>query len=591
MQEYINRIPQIGSFLSGIAHFGFITGMVFIAASTFGAEFQQRTLQLLLTQPESRLRIWRDKLLVAAITIGAISIFDYLALKHTHFFKPDESPPAFLIPLFVLTVVCSTALWTLLARSTIGGIVFTFTAFFLITGATSLIAEKLFGLSDLPMPESNWAVYTIATLVGVTYSAICLWIGWRKFASIEVRDNTGSDDISLPFSIPVSTFIADALRCRSQGLLANLVRKELRLHKIIFLSAGLFSVCWLATLLLFFVFPQYRTTFEGIFNGLTATYMLIATILAGCISLSEERSLGVAAWHLTLPAAPLLQWFIKLAVGLMVCCVAVISLPLLLAWITTIKAQVGLLVYLRQVDDYGKLFLITGLFYVLSFWAASITGNAVRALLTAVLLSMGLGISASAGQSLAQWLAGAETRLMVEITTGFGWNPYKISTLLSDAKIIIAPMFIIPVAAIIQSIRGYRKDKPTDGIPIKQILVLVVLTFTSVTWLMDIVRSSSESASHLHNVLGSALRDLRIDPSQLPAYGERQKITVDQLPRAASLDPTIRSWLGKTPIELYWRAGSRTDTRLYPMASVMFSDGAVPISLPPPHEQQREIIK
>jgi hypothetical protein len=46
-------------------------GTPLIAACSFGMEFQQRTLVLLLSQPESRTRIWLQKLLVLSIAAGA----------------------------------------------------------------------------------------------------------------------------------------------------------------------------------------------------------------------------------------------------------------------------------------------------------------------------------------------------------------------------------------------------------------------------------------------------------------------------------------------------------------------------------------
>ena len=77
-------------------------------------------------------------------------------------------------------------------------------------------------------------------------------------------------------------------------------------------------------------------------NALTAIQITLTVVLTGCVALGEEKSLGLAAWHLTLPVSTRRQWLVKLAVSAGVLLVMGFVLPLLLAALTSIKTNVGL---------------------------------------------------------------------------------------------------------------------------------------------------------------------------------------------------------------------------------------------------------
>ncbi|MBE3076003.1 MAG: hypothetical protein IMZ75_13845, partial [Actinobacteria bacterium] len=64
-----------------LAVLGFFFGTAFLVASSFGAEFQQRTIVLLLTQPISRARIWIEKWLVLVGVIAALAAIELATLQ------------------------------------------------------------------------------------------------------------------------------------------------------------------------------------------------------------------------------------------------------------------------------------------------------------------------------------------------------------------------------------------------------------------------------------------------------------------------------------------------------------------------------
>src|SRR5690349_13002838 len=125
-------------FLAGCATFIVCASVPLLAALSFGAEYQQRTLPLLLTQPLDRHRLWNEKLLalVVAVTtplclftasLAAIALF-WNGWKVRVNYDAEVLPAAVSVCTLIVTTVCSTGFWTMVARSTIGGIAFSLAA-------------------------------------------------------------------------------------------------------------------------------------------------------------------------------------------------------------------------------------------------------------------------------------------------------------------------------------------------------------------------------------------------------------------------------------------------------------------------------
>src|SRR5262249_4138043 len=150
--------------------------------------------------------------------------------------------------------------------------------------------------------------------LGLLYAGVFVWLGWRKFATMEFRD--ASLDSSVSIAVPQSHERRfSLLRCRPTGNFANLVRKDIRLQKPIFLI-GVASAACLFVAIAAVAFPRKRVEiFTVVFGGLTVIHILLVSLLTGSISLGEEKALGLAAWHMTLPASAQRQWFVKILVA------------------------------------------------------------------------------------------------------------------------------------------------------------------------------------------------------------------------------------------------------------------------------------
>ena len=93
-----------------------------MAGSSFGSEFQHRTLSLLLSQPIARSVIWRDKMLVlgAGMVASLAVLVGCLAVAGSG----SDDQEWLVLALIPLCAFCGAPFWTLVLRQGIGGMVF-----------------------------------------------------------------------------------------------------------------------------------------------------------------------------------------------------------------------------------------------------------------------------------------------------------------------------------------------------------------------------------------------------------------------------------------------------------------------------------
>src|SRR5271169_274301 len=97
-----------GEFAESVRMLCFCVSVALVTVLPFGAEFQQRTLPLLLSQPIERSRLWGEKFLVLALGAGLVVMLDcrtWAWLKHFGFWEL-----AFLGAV-LLAMVTSSGLW------------------------------------------------------------------------------------------------------------------------------------------------------------------------------------------------------------------------------------------------------------------------------------------------------------------------------------------------------------------------------------------------------------------------------------------------------------------------------------------------
>jgi hypothetical protein len=376
-----------------------------------------------------------------------------------------------------------------------------------------------------------------------------LWLGGRALARFEVTGGMAGDDLLMagPF--------AGCLRCRPTGAVLNLFRKEFRLLRPVWLISLLAALGW-ACLALFGVLHERGLTrnFRIAMVSMLVVSTLMITILAGSLSLGEERASGTHAWNLTLPAPALLQWSIKLCTALFAAFVGTALLPLLIA---------GRLFRTSHVDvDLGTSWLLGVLLLSLaSFWCACAANGTVRAVLwvlpVVIALGTASGLGGPAGVKLMNLFVSRfdpfanfrftnavvsmyETSATLRFVIGLGFDRGLVTPTLT---FLVAPAYLF---AVIQSYRLFRSEVQDSTLSlVRSLLPLAVVAFFCSFSLMTFADFVSSAFGRRNTVLSEAVRAIgKIDRGtpDLDAKHSLQ-LTLEDLAKASPLSEHARRWL------------------------------------------------
>jgi len=521
-----------------------------LAAMSLGNEFHYRTLGLLLSQPRSRWSLWRQKLLVLAVLTGSLGLLLLASWRATGNAAAEYPDPVGAA--IFLAVVCSAPFWTLASRSIIGGALFSLAGVFLLTATAQEALAKHFGRwfpEGIPEPV-NRGVLLLAILL---YAGGCLLAGWRVFARLELIDAALGESMLLSSPASGRARRWRWLQIRPEGSLANLARKELRLQRPVLVVAAVFALCWLVIVGLRALWGplHYMDVDLGVLMlGVMVVYVPLILGLAASISLDEEKTLGLAAWQLTLPVSARRQWLVKLAVSAAVAFALGVALPLLLSWATIPDMRVGLRNTLAHGDVSDALLglLATGtvfwLFFVLAFWAATLLGKAIRAVFTAVLAMGALVLCVQLADWLAVRIGGLETAILGDITVWRHLPPDFFNARQAGLWGPIAGGLVLSLVALVQSLAQFRRAQVQSAVAVKCAALLLAIAFAAAFWkadfqastqngaysarLVDEVKSAVEAFSHSHR-------------EALPAAGIQ--VTEKDLAKVSPLSARARIWL------------------------------------------------
>jgi hypothetical protein len=317
---FLGTLPLIAvpQFIWPPAGFGYLAlgvACVVMAGSVFGTEFQHRTLSLLLSQPIPRSVIWREKMLVlgAGMATSLAALLACLAISHPVIEGLDWLVLAF-IP---LCAFCGTPFWTLEMRQGMGGMV----AAVGFPSAIMAVCGLLYQQLDA---HNEFALVAVMLSLLLIYCAVVYCLGYAKFKRLEAVD-VPSRELGLPAGL--EAFLVRPLTrmsSRFRGPFATLLKKEFRLQQISFLLAGVFVLVAVAG---FCVAARRPDISAGIVGGDLFIYVLILPLIAGAVSVGEERGWGMAEWHLTLPPSALKQWSAKMVAALSTSLVLGLLLP------------------------------------------------------------------------------------------------------------------------------------------------------------------------------------------------------------------------------------------------------------------------
>jgi hypothetical protein len=276
-----------------------------LGAQSIGHEYGHRTLNLMLTLPVSRRRLFLVKLAVLGALVVPLAAYAWLMGLF-------DTMPALMPWLVAAGPVCFAPALTMLCRSQLAGLIFT-----LSLPGTALVAVMIATGTPLsaPPPVAPWSRLMVLLLPGFAV------LGWRLFMRLEAIEG----DVA---AIHVPSWIRAKQAVAPTHPLWQLVKKELHLQQMTFAITALYLAGCAAAALLRAPRLGEHVSFIG---AMTAVYELGLSVLVGSLATAEERQLGTLAWQLQLPSPAWQQWAVKVGVVFTVMVLGSIGVPSLLA--------------------------------------------------------------------------------------------------------------------------------------------------------------------------------------------------------------------------------------------------------------------
>lgn len=378
--------------LAGMLLFTHGLGCFLMGAAAWGSEFEQRTVAGLLSHPQSRAGLFAEKMgvLGTLLLIATVNLWWLSPSLSDRGLGREEMGTAVMVALFAAT---GGPLFSLLSRSTLAGMIFSVAVPPLGYLAVTLLLQTAYQIKLLPASLPLGGVEWLRIGSGL-YWVTAFALGWWYFHHLQVRDGGAGGRTATglhPLSRPIDLLLARWLPPRS--LTARLFTKEMRLHVLPWLVAGLMTGLFLLWVTVRLFLPEEDRPTRAIEIQLLTMWAGIMGVLAllgtGATSIAEERELGTLEWQLTQPASLTRQWWIKVGVALGLGGGLGVIYPLLLLVLSFGPAD--LLTEWNDLSAGGILAAlgVSTLILALGLYASSLSRNTMTAMATAVGIAVG----------------------------------------------------------------------------------------------------------------------------------------------------------------------------------------------------------
>ncbi len=347
----------------------YLLGSAVLGALAVGHEYTNGTLPMLLAAPISRRRMFALKatvllpMLIALATIALVRLPSVPAGR--------EMRDTTLVGLLSLLSSAFLAPWlTMVCRNVIAGAIFSLSIPAALLVGSELLALAVTGQVDAPASlafrmQFLWTSAVLLSVVGAVSS-------WRTFMRLEASDGPRSE-LRLPrLGGRVAAGASASERSRPIHPVWSLLRKEIHLQQLTFVTSGLYICAWMATLV-----GRRLAGIQDVDDALlllTIVHGGIVALLAGSLASAEERQIGVFESQLLIPISTARQWAIKVAVVFGLCVVLTMALPAALTW-----GFEGL----HAVRSNAPFAAVVILLAAVGLYVSSLSGSGVKALLLA----------------------------------------------------------------------------------------------------------------------------------------------------------------------------------------------------------------
>ena len=345
----------------------YLLGSAALGASSMGHEYTNRTLPMLLSVPASRRHMFAMKACVLLAMLASLAAIAVVRLPVAP--AGRELKDTALVGLLSLLSSAFLAPWlTMVCRNVIAGAVFSLSIPAAVLVGSELLALVITGQVDSPASQSLrmqilWTVTLLLSAIGAVSS-------WRTFMRLEASEGPHAE-FRLPRLIRRSASIASAHEeLRRIHPVWSLLRKELHLQQLTFVTSALYVCAWIATLV-----GRRMTGIKDVEDALlilTVVHGAIVALLSGSLASAEERHLGVLGSQLLLPMSTVQQWAVKVATVFALCVVLAMALP----------AALILIFGLARSINFNVPFAATVLMLAaLSLYVSSLSSSGVKALI------------------------------------------------------------------------------------------------------------------------------------------------------------------------------------------------------------------
>jgi ABC-type transport system involved in multi-copper enzyme maturation permease subunit len=290
-------------------------------------------------------------------------------------------------------------------------------------------------------------------------------------------------------------------------------------------------------------------------------YSILPALLAGSLSMGEERSAGTHAWHLTLPITSARQWFIKVATALAVNAVSV-TLMTVIAFVLLGQPSSSSIPWLH-IEDIGNLLLFSESLTVAAFWCACALKGTIRAVVAVLPACLAIVAGLRVAMLATKYLeTSPELAYALAMFHPYPWSNWIVREqwipLISAANrngFVFALLLTTPIVcvALLQTISLFRREG-SDSVLAFIRLLLVPVSIAALVFFIGALPTtlagiSNYTARSVLTETSTAIQNLHIDPATVSETSPRV-LTFEDLRRAAPMSALARQWLSDARVSL-----------------------------------------
>lgn len=517
----------------------FFIGVPLLATLSLGHEFQQGTFLLWLAQPLSRLQLWTEKLVVmfpAVLSAGLVSGVIMFRVTWPQMSAASKAAGA----VYVIVSVASATFWTLAARSTIGGLALISCTLY----AGTLFSGGVEHRGEETSLASAAGMISVLFVVGLCFAAAMLWLGARKLVRFQVIGGVSDGDILVNGPSFAPPALADLFRSRPTGAFLNVIRKEFRLLRPLWLIS-FFVTLYVLGLAIFRLLPapplpEPRNTLEWALLGPFVSLCIAMAGLAGILSVGEEKSSGTHAWQLTLPISSGRQWLVKFLLAMLAGLGCSVVLPV--AMMILGGAVFGSPLMYVHLQVVAQLVLPLAILTFTCFWCACAANDTLHAAIWAIPATFAVTLASVVGMQLGRAVADASGTLRDLMVSSFHLSPFMLAELAEFARTHVLWLFI--PALLVAVFQSYVLFRTPPGPGVRWMLRCLLLPVT-----VTLLWSFSVYAGFLAS-RWEPFQETRRALDKYQTVSANREIAGDELQSDAALSASTRRWLAGSTIRI-----------------------------------------